>query len=440
MTCRGPSVRVSLLPALAHILILLLAPVPAHAQEPLSDFERRLGGRMLGSARAWLDSLYYDSTYGGRNLDELEWRAQQVIDTASNRAFVFAAIAQFLQNLNDSHTRFIPPGLSVEMDYGWSWRMIGDDCFVTAVRKKSDADAKGLVVGDKVLAVDGIKPTRANTGVIWYVYHLLSPRIGMRLHVERQDGTRESVAFEAKVIRRPEWLNLENLEHLRILWDESDLASKIEYGWRVRDSVALWRFSSFGYRDDRLDRYMQDARRYPWLILDLRGNPGGAVEGVTRLLGHFFDDSVPGFTQRWRDSTVDYTITPRGRGGRYAGQAIILIDSKSASGAELTARVLQQHGRAMIIGDRSSGQLTAALTLSLADRASGRIIPYGVTVTVYDIVMPDGTHVEKQGVMPNVAALPTGRDLAEGNDPAMQVALEMAGVKVSAAEAARIWK
>jgi hypothetical protein len=48
--------------------------------------------------------------------------------------------------------------------------------------------------------------------------------------------------------------------------------------------------------------------------------------------------------------------------------------------------------------------------------------------------------VERLGVTPNVAALPTGRDLAAGNDPAMQFALEMAGVKLSATEAARVWK
>jgi C-terminal processing protease CtpA/Prc len=417
------------------------APAVARAQEqPLSDFERRLGIRMLAMARTVLDSVYYDSTYGGKDLDALGWRAQQAIDTASSRTVVFGAIAQFMQGLEDSHTRFIPPGLNVEVDYGWSWRMIGDDCFVTAVREKSDAEVKGLAVGDKVLSLDGLKLTRANTGVIRYVYHMLRPRSGMRLLVEHQDGARASVDFEAKVTRRPEWMDLDNLEHLRMLWDESDLASRIDYRWRARDSVALWRFSSFGFRDGRIDRYMQDARKFPWLILDLRGNPGGAVEGVTRLLGHFFDEPIEGFTQRWRDSTVQYTIEPRGRGGRYAGQVIVLLDSRSASGAELTARVLQQHGRATVIGDRSSGQLTAALTVGLADRASGRVIPYAVTVTVYDIVMPGGERVEKRGVIPNVAALPTGRDLAEGTDPVMQVALEFAGVRVSAREAADVWK
>jgi C-terminal processing protease CtpA/Prc len=433
-----PSGRLGLRAA-ASLALAITIGAPAAAQAP-PDFERHLGHRMLGTVRGWLDSLYYDSTFGGRDLDRLEWQAQQAIDTASTRALIFGAIAQFLQGLDDSHTRFIPPGLSVEVDYGWSWRMIADDCFVTAVRKKSGAEASGLRVGDKVLSIDGIRPTRANTGVIWYVYHLLSPRLGMRLYVERLDGTREFVEFDARIERRPEWLDLDNLEHLRFLRDESDRAGRVEHEWQARDSVALWRFTSFGYRDDRLDRYMRDARRYPWLILDLRGNPGGAVEGVTRLLGHFFDEPVPAFTQRWRDSTVDYRIEPRGRDGPYRGQVVVLLDSESASGAEITARVLQQHGRAMVVGDRSSGQVVAARTYSLGEGASGRLFLYGVTITVFDIVMPDGERIEGKGVVPNVAALPSGRDLAAGQDPAMQFALELAGVRVSASEAAAVWR
>jgi C-terminal processing protease CtpA/Prc len=395
---------------------------------------------MLEGVRAWLDSLYYDSTYGGRNLDELQARARMAIDTASDRAVVFAAIAQFLQELGDSHTRFYPPGLNVEVDYGWSWRMIGEDCFVTTVRRRSDAEAQGLRMGDKVVSIDGIRPTRANHGVIWYVYHLLRPRLGMRLQVERGDGSQATIAFQARTSRRPERMDLDNVDHWFMLKNESEMASRVDYWWRTRDSVALLRFTSFGYRDNRIDQYLQDARRYPWLILDLRGNPGGAVEGVTRLLGHFFDEEVPGFVQRWRDSTVTFPVQPRGRGGRYAGQTVILLDSESASGSELTARILQQHGRAMVVGDRSSGQLTAARSMSLSESYSGRLYLYGMSVAVYDIVMPDGQRVEKQGVIPNIAALPTSRDLAEGLDPAMQFALEMAGVKLSGADAAKIWK
>jgi C-terminal processing protease CtpA/Prc len=383
--------------ALCVLLALALWPSSALPQEPPSDFERRLGGRMLSNVRAWLDSLYYDSTYGGKNLGVLEARAQYTIDTASSRAVVFGAVAQFLQELNDSHTRFFPPDLSVSVDYGWSWQMFGNDCFVVGVRKNSDAERQGLVVGDKVLSLDGIRLTRDNTDVIRYVYHLLSPRRGMRLLVERLDGSRATVAFEAKVSRRVGWVDLNNLEHWRMLWDESDRAGRLEHQWKVRDSVALWRFTSFGYRDGRLDRYMGDARRYPWLILDLRSNPGGAVEGVTRLLGHFFDDSVPGFVQRWRDSTVTFHITPRGRGGRYQGQVIVLLDSESASGAEMTARVLQRNGRAMVVGDRSSGHLTAAIGLSLSESASGRLYLYGMSVAICDVMMPDGEHVEETG-------------------------------------------
>jgi C-terminal processing protease CtpA/Prc len=53
--------------------------------------------------------------------------------------------------------------------------------------------------------------------------------------------------------------------------------------------------------------------------------------------------------------------------------------------------------------------------------------------------MPDGKSLEGTGVIPNIAVLPTATDLAEERDPALAFALELAGVKIDAREAAKIF-
>jgi hypothetical protein len=61
-----------------------------------------------------------------------------------------------------------------------------------------------------------------------------------------------------------------------------------------------------------------------------------------------------------------------------------------------------------------------------------------MSVTINDVIMPDSGRLEKAGVIPNVAVLPTAADLAAKRDPVMQFALEMAGIKMSADSAAKL--
>ena len=53
--------------------------------------------------------------------------------------------------------------------------MVGDDCVVTHVHPKSDAEAKGLKVGDKLVAIDGFRPTRKNLWQMDYRYQTVAP-------------------------------------------------------------------------------------------------------------------------------------------------------------------------------------------------------------------------------------------------------------------------
>jgi S1-C subfamily serine protease len=62
---------------------------------------------------------------------------------------MFGIIGQTLVDFNDSHTRFVPPGRAVSINYGWQMQSIGDAVYVVAVKPGSDADNKGVKPGDK---------------------------------------------------------------------------------------------------------------------------------------------------------------------------------------------------------------------------------------------------------------------------------------------------
>jgi C-terminal processing protease CtpA/Prc len=417
-----------------------LAAQQQGAATTVREQDRVRGHRMLQKLRETLERYYYDSTFRGIDLAGHVRRTDSAIDRATSIPEMTGALAEFLHVLDDSHTRFYPPGLRVRVDYGWSWMMIGEDCHVMTVKDKSDAQKAGLRVGDKVLAIDGIRPTRQNLSLIGYVYHSLSPRPGMRLVVQGDSGGQRDLRFTSQMTELPPVRDLKDLEAQRRAWEEAERATP-RHQWREFDSVLVWRLPSFMYQDPQIDRLMERARRHRWLILDLRGNSGGAIEAVLRLLGHFFPEPFDAFTTVRRDSTSQERVVPRG-GAPYTGEAIVLIDSRSASASELTSRVLQMRGRATLVGDRSAGAVMGSyfIPLSLGSIFEERVLPFAMSVTVMDGIMPDGARLEKAGVIPNVAALPTGADLAAKRDPAMQFALEMAGVRMTAEEAGKVFE
>jgi carboxyl-terminal processing protease len=177
---------------------------------------------------------------------------------------------------------------------------------------------------------------------------------------------------------------------------------------------------------------MGKVKKHQALILDLRGNGGGYEDTLLRLIGKFFDREVKVGQLVRRKETKP--LTAKWQGGGFEGNVVVLIDSRSASSAEIFARVMQLEKRGVVIGDRSAG---AVMRARHHPHHSGvdTIIPYAVSVTDADLVMADGQSLENRGVTPNEVLLPTAADLAAGRDPVMARAAEILRVKLDPVKA-----
>jgi C-terminal processing protease CtpA/Prc len=122
----------------------------------------------------------------------------------------------------------------------------------------------------------------------------------------------------------------------------------------------------------------------------------------------------------------------------FSGKLVVLVDSDSASAAELFARVIQLEHRGTVIGDHSSGSVMEARGYESSLGMDTKIF-YEFSVTDADIIMQDGKSLEHTGVTPDEISLPTGEDIAKGRDPVLAHAVDVAGGKLDAPAAGKLF-
>jgi carboxyl-terminal processing protease len=419
-------------------LCLTLSAFTSYGQQPPSGFEKERGRMMLGAVKDDLKKNYYDPTFHGMDLETRFKTAEEKIKQAQSIGQIFGIIGQVLIELEDSHTFFIPPGRANRTEYGWQMQAIGDKCYVTAVKPGSDAESKGLKQGDEVYSIDGFAPLRENLWKINYMYRALRPRAAMKLVTIKPDGKEQELEVLAKIQQGKRVTDLTSDD----IWDlirDSERESRLHRHRYIEmaEDVFVWKMPGFDMLKSDVDDFAGKFKNKKALILDLRGNGGGILDGMIRLVENIFDHDVTiGDMKRRKDSKP---LIAKTRGNdTFKGKLIVLLDSESGSASELFARVVQLEKRGTIIGDRSAGAVMAARH---HDHEVGVDVVafYGVSVTEADIIMSDGKSLEHVGVIPDELKLPTAKDLAAQRDPVLAFTLSLVGVTITSEKAGAIF-
>lgn len=420
------------------VAVLALLPVPSWSQQQqMSGFERGLAVEILEVTASDVRKHYYDPKFQGVDFDAKVAEAKQQIATATSFNMSMSDIAAALDSLNDSHTFFFPPQHAYHYDSGLQYQMIGDRCFVTRVRPKSDAEAKGVKAGDEILTLNGYPVNRRDLWKMQYVFGVLRPQPGLRLGLQDPTGVQRQVDIAAKIRDDKRVTDLSRggddlWNGLREIENEEHLmrARYAEYG----DQLLVLKVPEFAFSKGEVDTMIGKARKHANLIIDLRGNPGGLVETLNYLVGGFFDKEVKVGDRRGRKELKPEVAKPVH--DPFTGKLAVLVDSRSASAAEIFARVIQLEKRGVVIGDRSAGAVMEARQYS-EKLGTDTVIFFGASITEADLIMSDGKSLEHAGVMPDELALPTAEALAKGLDPVLAHAAELLGAKVSPADAGK---
>ncbi len=263
---------------------------------------------------------------------------------------------------------FVGLGVELKLDEQ-GLRLVG------VIRGGPASDA-GLKAGDRIVAVGGT-PVRG---------------LGLDEAAGRLQGT-EGTQIEISVLRQNATTQVFRLvrRHVEV---ESVAQARIVEKFAGVGYIQLTGFQKTSAEE--LDRAMARLKRQGmrYLVLDLRGNPGGLLNVAVEIADRFVDQGVivstrgraPGQTQVFRAKPDKPYTMP----------VAILVDRDSASASEILAGALQELGRAVVIGDRSYGKGSVQSIFEL------RSAPAGLKLTTAKFYSPTNRPYSEQGVTPDM--------------------------------------
>jgi carboxyl-terminal processing protease len=417
------------------LLVISVQPLNASAQRP-SKIEIGQWRDVLRVVKAELKDSYYDPSFHGVDIEARFKAADEKMRSASSLEQLPSIVAQVLLDLNDSHTYFLPHHESVRVEYGWVMQPVGDDCYVGAVKRGSDAEAKGLRAGDKVLTIDGKPMDRSKIWMANYFYYKLRRQPDMTLLVEKPDKSRQELKIKAKMWAGwlPLYIDAEGNQTEPRREEERRTGDQFQ---ALSNDVLLWKMREYEFDLLGLEDRIGKLKNRKALILDLRGNVGGYTGSLDDLAGYFFDSKIKIADFHGRKQSKPMVVRTKKK--LFKGRLIVLIDGKTASAAEVFARLVQMEKRGTVIGDRSSGYVMQATYRPLQIGAMG-ILNFAIVATAADLITADGKSLENVGVIPDVLVLPTVEDMSTYSDPVLVHAASLLGVNLDPKKAGQMFR
>ena len=140
------------------------------------------------------------------------------------------------------------------------------------------------------------------------------------------------------------------------------------------------------------------------IILDLRNNGGGSLRDVVKMSGLFIEDG-PIVQVKGRDRSPE-VLEDHDRDVQYDGKLIVMVNQFSASASEILAAALQDYGRAIIVGSKSTfgkGTVQRFIDLDRAIRGYNEVKPLGnIKLTIQKFYRINGGSTQLKGVEPDI--------------------------------------
>ena len=313
----------------------------------------------------------------------LEKINKEYVDEINQSESMDAAIDGLLQSL-DPYSAYMSPEIFNEMqtetsgEFGGLGIEVNMESGVVKVISPIDdtpASRAGIKAGDYIIKIDDIQVQGKSLSE---AVDLMRGPVGSSIILTvRRIGQKKALTFE--IVR----------EIIQIKSVKADL---------LKNNVGYLRLTSFNENSgDQIREQIREFEKNENInsyILDLRNNPGGLLSQAIRISDFFLENGEIVSTKSRKASENRKWFAKKGDliGGK---TLVVLINYGSASASEIVAGALQDHKRAIILGENSYGKGSVQSIIPLKNKGAIRL-------TVAKYYLPSGKSISEVGVSPDI--------------------------------------
>lgn len=283
---------------------------------------------------------------------------------------------------------------------------------VVKVFAGTPSEEAGLLPEDVIVAVDGTEVTGMDLDLV------------VSQHVRGEEGTEVVLT-----VLRPSTGGYLDLSLTRRVVETPTVEGQLlegQIGYVAVSQFDLLTSGQFAAAIDELEE-----QGMAGLIVDLRGNPGGTLDAVVKMLDYILPDDLSNYARGGDATTLIYTEDKKGDGDSYSasdGHSVdvpmaVLINGNSASASEVFAGALKDYGWATLVGTTSFGKGIVQSIFPLGDGTA-------IKLTVSNYYTPSGLNIHGVGIEPDVEValapeLATKASISPEEDNQLQTAIEI---------------
>jgi carboxyl-terminal processing protease len=318
--------------------------------------------------------------------DVLGLLQKEYVEETKSKDVIYGAIKGMLETL-DPHSSFLPPNMYKEMQEETKGRFEGlgieitmKEGVLTVVSPIEDTPAfkAGIQAGDQILKIDGV----------------LTKTLTLMESVKRMRGPKSSKV--TLTIMREGFPNPREFTLTRDVIPVRSVRYEVlekQYGYIRLSQFQEKTDSEFQKAVRALEEETKEGLK--GLILDLRNNPGGLLDQAVKVSDRFIESGViVSIEGRREEHKMKFNAHPQEDNlTRYP--LVVLVNGGSASGSEIVAGAIQDHGRGIILGTQTFGKGSVQTIFSLKDGS-------GLRLTTARYYTPSGRSIQAKGIVPDI--------------------------------------
>jgi carboxyl-terminal processing protease len=349
-------------------------------------------GVLIGSGQSQKVSALSNDMYEDLKVftDVIGLIQKDYVEETKSKDLIYGAIKGMLETL-DPHSAFMPPNTYKEMQEETRGRFEGlgieittKDGILTVVSpiEGTPAFKAGITAGDQIIKIDG--ESTKNFTLMDSVKRLRGPR-----------GTKVTITIMREGLTKPKDFTLVR-DVIPVRSVRYELLEKT-YGYIRLSQFQEKTDSDFEKALKALEEESKGALK--GLILDLRNNPGGLLDQAVKISDRFIDSGIiVSIDGRKEEAKQKWLAHPDGTATRYP--LVVLVNGGSASGAEIVAGAIQDHGRGILIGTQTFGKGSVQTIIPLKDGS-------GLRLTTARYYTPNGRSIQAKGIVPDIIVKPS---------------------------------